>query len=271
MANDKLWNDIRRGTVDPNSQELFFPLLIKGLLYDLNKTIKIRDKYVVHYIENTGDDTMYLAVKGQNQSIEPMEVSNEDYVYTVVPRCCVTPGGINIQTDQLTAPYPLGSFQIQDDRGVNSIVSEFRRIPVTMKVSAAYYLDTFTDALELVQELITKLAFVNVFKVTYMGQVISCSYNLQDSQDIESNFEFDGLTTESKNRKVTLEYEVQSNLPIFFNRAAWPADKMIAIPSTHMHVGGERTPVMVQHDNYGGVKLNNDSMYNDEGKINGDD
>ena len=260
MANEALWNNIRKGIVDPNHQELFFPLLIKGLLYDLNQTIKIRDKYVVHYIENTGDDTMYLMVKGQNQAIEPMEVSNEDYVYTVVPRCCITPGGINIQTDQLTAPYPLGSFQMQSDDEVNSMVSEFRRIPVTMKASATYFLDTFTDALELVQELINKLAFVNVFKVTYMGQVISCSYNLQDSQDIECNFEFDGLTTDSKNRKVSLEYEIQSNLPIFFNRAAWPSDKMITVPSTHMDIG-ERTPVSVQYDKYGEIKLNNDKRW----------
>lgn len=51
---------LRKEELDCNDSQLFFSTLIKGLMKDLNKLIKIRNIPVPHMIINTGDDTMWL-------------------------------------------------------------------------------------------------------------------------------------------------------------------------------------------------------------------
>ena len=82
-------NKIRNGVLDINVQELFFSILIKGLLYKLNNEIKIRDIYVPHFIMHTGDDRMWIEAKGYDASIEPLKISNEQAVYSIIPKCFV--------------------------------------------------------------------------------------------------------------------------------------------------------------------------------------
>src|SRR5574344_641679 len=113
MIDNPLWSKLRTGEIDANNQSLFLSILIKGLIYNLNDKISVRGKYVPHYILNTGDDIMYLEVKGQDHSIEPLEVSNEDFIYSQIPRCMVQPTGINVQMDQLSNPYSHGRFEVE--------------------------------------------------------------------------------------------------------------------------------------------------------------
>jgi hypothetical protein len=56
---NKIINDIRNGVLDINIQELFMSNLIKGLLYHLNKEIKIRGINVPHMILHTGESITY--------------------------------------------------------------------------------------------------------------------------------------------------------------------------------------------------------------------
>lgn len=266
MADEQLWNKIRKGEVDPNHQELFFLAMIKALIYDLNKNLKVRGEYVPHFIVNTGDDTMYLMVKGQNQALEPLETTNEQFVYSCVPRCIVTTAGITIPTDQLTSPYSYGGYQLEYDGQLNSMVAEFRRIPIEMSVSLKYYLDTFTDALEIAQEIITKMAFINMYKFVYMGQVIPASYTMPDSQDIEKNLEFDGLSTDSKTRNVSLDLKCESTLPVFYEATSIPSDKIINLyytegdPMRRTHAVGPRA----EYDGDGTVVIQNIPKKDDE-------
>ena len=77
----ELQNKIVKGEVDVNNRELFMGVLFKALLNNLNSQMKLRDKTINHFIINTGDDIMWLENKGQDNSKEPYQVSNEDYVY----------------------------------------------------------------------------------------------------------------------------------------------------------------------------------------------
>ena len=108
---------IRRGEIDINNQELFFSILLKGLLLSLEDEISIRNISVPHFIVHTGSDALYLEHKGYDISKEPTQVTNESYIYSIVPRCVVTPGGIDLVPDQLSNPYTLG--QAQYDSGEN--------------------------------------------------------------------------------------------------------------------------------------------------------
>lgn len=230
----KLWQDIRNGSFDINNQDLFFGILSKAFLYNINKKLSIRGIPIPHYILNTGDDILYLEVKGQDHSIErpaisgvtPV-VSNENFVYSQIPRCLVQPSGINIQTDQLTSPYSYGCFEVEKDDMIYVFRSEFRRIPVTMTYSLKYYLDTFSDGLSVVQQIITKMAFINTFDFSYLGNVLKASYQMPDSEQVEYQMEFDGLSQENKCRTVSFDVEVCTNIPIVYPETAIPADCII--------------------------------------------
>lgn len=215
-----LQNKIRKGEIDPNNQVLFFSSIYKGLIYELNKCIDLRGKNIPHFILNTGDDIMYLEVKGQDHSVEPLQVSNENYVYNQVPRAILTVGNIEILSDQLTNPYTNGNFDIEYDGNVYGFHAEFRRIPLKTSVTVRYYLDTFTDVMDVSQQLISKLMFVKNYRISYMGQTIFCTYKPQTSIDKDMNITFDGGTTDSKLRTIEIEIEIETNFPLFEPKTA---------------------------------------------------
>ena len=223
-----LWEKVQKGEIDINNQQLFFSIVAKGFIYKLNQNLKLRGVNIPHYILNTGDDIMYLEIKGQDHSVEPLEVVNEDFIYSKVPRCMVQPTGINVQMDQLSNPYSHGKFELEYEDMIYSFRSEFRRIPVTYGFSLKYYVDNFTDSLDIIQQIITNLSFVNLFKVIYLGQQINCSYQIPDSYQTEYMMEFDGITTESKYRTISLELEVSTNIPILHNETIMPSNAYIS-------------------------------------------
>ena len=223
---------IRKREIDINNQSLFFPILIQGLILKLNKDISIRNMGVPHFILHTGDDTMYLMHKGQDASKEPLEISNEDYIYNQIPRCIVNPGSIDLVPDQLTNPYANGNieFEYEDSEGnshIYPLVAEFRRMPVKFNCSIKYYVDSYRDLMELTQQIVTKLAFIQTYYITYMGQTILCSYKIPEGFDGEHMTELDGTTTDGKARVLELQLEVESNFPVYSERTVMYAGNYI--------------------------------------------
>jgi len=208
-------NKIKKGEIDINDQSLFFPIIIKGLIVKLNEQLTIRGKKIPHYIIHTGDDTMYLSVKGQNAAIEPLEISNEDYVYSSVPRCLITVKGINLETDQLTNPYTIGQLQYESADSIYTFVGEFRRVPIKLTVDCKYYVDSWGDLMELTQQIVSKLAFIQTYTTSYMGQAIKCSYTIPTSIDGEYTAELDGTTQDNKLRTTELSLEIETNFPVW--------------------------------------------------------
>lgn len=227
MDSDQICEKIRNGEIDINNQSLFFGILTKGLLWKLRQDITIRGEIVPHFIPHTGDETMFVEIKGKDVVKDPTVITNEDYIYTQVPRCAVQPKNISLQLDQLTSPYSRGQFQYDDGDTICTFNAEFRRMPMVMNFDLTYLVDSYTDFLELCQQIITKLSVIRMFKITYMGQSIDCSYKIPDNLDGESNLDFDLNTTEDKRRKMSLSIEVETNMPIFFDRTVITTDKFI--------------------------------------------
>jgi hypothetical protein len=234
-----LVNKIRRGEIDINNQSLFFSIIIKGLMRKLYDDLKIRDIKIPHLILNTGDDLMYLEVKGHDQSKEPYEITNEDYVYSMIPRCIVNPKGINLLPDQLTTPYSRGLLQYENESGINTYSAEFRRMPLTMSIEMTYYVDTYTDLLELIQQTISKLSFIQTYYVTYMGQSILCSYKIPENFEGDYSITLDGAYSENKSRKMSLNIEIETNFPVFNNRSIIQSDNIIKSTDFDIHNSNE--------------------------------
>ncbi len=215
MTKKEIIASLRTGELDCNGLELFFSKLIKGLMVDLRSFITIRGTAVPHAIINTGDDTMWLLEKDYDYSKEPCEVTNEQYIYSMVPRCIVSVGSIDMVPDQLTNPYVRGNFQYEFDSQLLTLSAEFRRMPVKCNVTLKYVLDTFTDTLEMLQHVCTKLAFIRTFKFVYMGQTLLVSYKIPESFEDQHMAEITGDTTESRSRTIELQLEVESNIPVY--------------------------------------------------------
>lgn len=227
MIDQTITNKIRRGEIDINNQSLFFSIIVKGLMRKLQDDLTIRDIKIPHIILNTGDDLMYLELKGYDQSKEPYEITNEDYVYNIIPRCIVNPKGINLIPDQLTTPYSRGILQYECEDSINTYSAEFRRMPLTMSIEMTYFVDTYTDLLELTQKLISKLSFIQTYYVTYMGQSILCSYRIPESFEGDFSITLDGAYSDNKSRKLALNIELESNFPVFNNRSIIQSDNII--------------------------------------------
>lgn len=215
---------IRSGELDCNGQQMFFSKLIKALLVSLRNSISVRSVPVPHIILNTGDDVMWLMERGYDASIEPLDISNEgNTTYNIVPRCVVDPGSLDMVPDQLTSPYTTGVFQYEHQDNLYTFQAEFRRMPVKLQVNLKYLVDSFTDALELMQQACTKLAFIRTFTFVYMGQTITASYRIPDSFEGQHLTELSGDLQESRNRTIEMQLEVESYLPVYSNRTVHEA------------------------------------------------
>lgn len=223
----QLINDIRGGVLDVNAQELFYPLVLKGLLVNLRNCIKIRGEGVPHIITHMGDDRMWLDARGYDHSIEPLQISNENSIYNITPRCNVNPGGISLDAGQLTNPYSIGQCQVQTEDGVYTLKGEFRRVTVKMNVELKYQTDSYTDLMEVVQYIMTNLAFVRTYDIMYMGQKIKCSYKIPDSFDGEHQMDLDGSISDGREHTMSMSIEVEANMPIFSNKTMVLSDKII--------------------------------------------
>lgn len=225
----RIAKNIREGILDVNVQELFMSNLIKGLLYNLNKEVKIRGIQVPHMILHTGDDRLWIEQKGYDAAAESsgiVNVSNENNVYSIIPKCIVNPANIDLDVNQLTSPYSQGTLQYEiyegDDMGIYSFSGEFRRIPLKLAVELKYYVDSYTDMLELIQYIISHLLFIRTFDIMYMGQKIKCSYKIPENFAEEHTMELDGATADNKNHVLNLSIEVESNVPVFNNKTIVP-------------------------------------------------
>lgn len=218
---------IRKGYLNINVQELFLSIMIKGLMHNLRNEIKIRDISVPHMILHTGDDRMWLEARGYDASIEPLNISNENTIYSLIPRCIVNPTSVDLDAGQLTSPYSIGGIQYEDETGLYMLKGEFRRMPLKMTFELKYYVESFTDMLELMQYIISNFSFVRTYDIVYMGQHIKCSYKIPDSFSDEHTMDIDGALSENRDHSLNISIEVETNMPVFNNRTIMPATSII--------------------------------------------
>lgn len=203
-----------------NRDERFFSILIKGVLSWLTRNIVMYNKPIKHFIFNTGSSIMYIESNGYEYSWN--ETTGEDWIYMERPRCVVTLGDIQVNTEELTQPYIRGTYERpqveRNDEGeitkyeISSFNAEITRIPITLSIELNYVLSNFNESVVLVQELLDKVLFQKYFSIVYLGQTIECSIEFPQSFHIEQN-KIDMTSNEVNQKTITLSLNVCSNYP----------------------------------------------------------
>ena len=225
MISKTIQEMIMKGDIDPNTEENFFGSCIKAALLWMNGHITLAGRRVPHYIMNTGDEILYRELMNYAYT-KGGAITDEDFVYSAVPRCIVTPGSITSQPDQLTQPYVRGVFEISRLGTVYEMSAETRRMPIQITLSLKYIVDSFTDSLMLTQSLMSQVLYIRTFKFAYMGETICCSLKFPESLGDErpQSLEFGD---EGRFKTLSFDLELDANIPICGGRTGVSTDRII--------------------------------------------
>lgn len=208
-----------------NRDERFFSVIMKGLIGWLTNNIVLYDKPIKHFIYNTGSSYMYVETNGYFYSWN--ETSGEDYMYMQMPRCIIEFGGISIPTEELTAAYQRGSYERRDGDQIRGFNAQIRRIPLELDISLKYVLSNFNESVVLAEEVISNIVFQRYFKVSYLGQIITCSIEIPTNFNIELN-RIDMTESNTNQKSVQFAVKICTNYPSIDQETEIPTDKVIA-------------------------------------------
>lgn len=208
-----------------NRDERFFAILMKGLLSWLNENILLYNKSINHFIFNTGSSYMYIESNGYQFSLS--ETSGEDWVYMKMPRCVMNIDSIDIPREELSNPYVRGVYERRSGNDIKGYNAQIRRMPIELTLSARYVLSNFNESIILIEELINKMTFQKYFNITYLGQIIRCSIEIDGSYKIELN-KIDMTATDTNQKSIELAIKVCSNYPCIDELTEIPNSNIIA-------------------------------------------
>ena len=240
----ELRKKICSGEVNPNSQELYFGVLVKAVLGWLEEHITLRGERIPHRIISTGDDTVYRYLQHYIYSYNPVDQSGEDYVINQIPRCICDFDGFSVDTSQLTSPYSRGYFDIDWDGTTYGMTAEFRRLPVSVDMHCKYYMDSFTDTLAVTQMLAVTMMFTQNIQFAYMGQTIAACMSSPTDINHEKNLDVD-FDTENRQRSISFDVNVTTNMPVYDYRTAIEADCTVSAIKNNITVPVAQTTTQI--------------------------
>lgn len=194
-----------------NRDDRFISVLIKGTIAYLNQHIKMYDKYINHFIFNTGSSYLYVESNGYEFSWN--ETSGEDYMYTELPRCIIKMNNISIPQEELSQPWARGNYERKENDTIKGFNAEIKRIPIELHLNLQYALSNFNEGIILMQELIDELIFQKYFNIVYLGQIIKCSIEFTSDYSIDLT-SIDLGTADTSTRMLNIDVTINSNYPL---------------------------------------------------------
>lgn len=198
-----------------NRDERFFAILMKGFMSYLNRNLVLYNKPINHFIFNTGSSYLYIESNGYEFSMS--ETSGEDAIYMKMPRCVLEIGDIDVPFEELTNPYVRGVYERRDGNTIKGYNAQMRRLPIEMTVSAKYILSNFNESIILLEEILNKLCFQNYFNITYLGQVVKCSLEIDNNYRIEFN-KIDMTSPDTNQKTIEISYKLTTSYPCIDER-----------------------------------------------------
>jgi len=165
----------------------FFEEGLEAFIQSFRKRIEFFSKDFPVYIINTGDE-VYL-----NNWRTAAKTKD---IYEQTPRIVLDILDLQVNTDQLSSPHERGSFVMNVAGRSKKYSARFRRIPVTVSVSAKLTCDNILEQFKYLDLIFSLFFKVNTFSFLHMG-------NRQ-----EGYFEFDASSATTE-RNVTLGQDTE--------------------------------------------------------------
>ena len=207
-----------------NRDERFFAILLKGMMGWLNQNLLMYNKPINHFISNTGSTYLYVESNGYEFSMN--ETSSEDYIYMKMPRCVLEIGDIQVPMEELSNPYVRGTYERRDGNVLKGYNAQMQRLPIEMQINARYVMSNFNETIILIQEIIDRVSWQKYFNITYLGQVIQCSLEIDNNYQIQFN-KIDMDSTETNQKIIEITYKLCSNYPLIDERTEIENSKII--------------------------------------------
>lgn len=218
-----------------NNENILIRAIIAGLLDVLNNNIKYNQVWgndtqedieqisVPWFFNQAGDERFmqdfYTHYAG---CMPPRPVDGN---FDMIPRGTLSYTGSAISAERITSRYVQGRYVKEIDGKLEGFVSYLYSIPLTVNFDCNLWVDTYTTALKIEQE-IREVFYKNVtFYVYYKGLRIGSRVGFPEQTTVNKNFQY---SFESENKiKMDFSLEVESYQPVFDPTTEMPAKNKV--------------------------------------------
>jgi len=218
-----------------NNEDILMRAVIAGSLNVLNNNIQynqiwgndpVEDKEIIKvpwYYNQSGDERfMQDFYTHYAQCLGPKPVDGN---FDMIPRGTIQYTGSAIDSNRITSRYVQGRYVKEVDGKLEGFISYLYSIPLDVKFDAEIWVDNFTTALKIEQE-IREIFFKNVtYYVYYKGMKVGCTAGFPEDIGIEKNIQY---SFESDTKiKLTFSLAVETYQPIFDPTTEMPTQNQI--------------------------------------------
>lgn len=229
-----------------NNENILMRAVIAGLLDVLNNQIKynqvwsdeeIEEIKVPWFFNQSGDErfmqdfyTMYA------QCVPPKPVDGN---FDFIPRGIVSYTGSAIDSGRITTRYVQGTYVKEIDNKLEQFVSFLYSIPLNVSFDLELWIDTYTTALKIEQQLREVFYKNKTYYVYYKGLRVGCTAGFPEQVGIEKKIEY----SFEENNKIKLRFslEVEAYQPVFDPTTEMKASNRMSGFAYRLYSGGEKS------------------------------
>jgi len=236
-----------------NNENILMRAVIAGLLDVLNNNVKFsqiwgdepedKEEIIVPFYYNQSGDERFMQdfYTHYAECLPPRPVDGN---FDMVPRGVISYTGSTIDQTRITSRYVQGNYVKEEDGKLEGYVSYLYSLPLTTNIDVDLWIDTFTNALKIEQELREYLYKVITYYVYYKGMKIGCTAGFPEGNTIQKNIAY---SFESDNRiKLTFQIAVETYQPVFDPTTEQKASSAIKKLTYNLYSGEEKYPGIIK-------------------------
>lgn len=216
-----------------NTDDILIRNVIGGVLSILNNNIKYDQIWDKDIVENV---TLPWFFDMGNSSSERFMQDNFTYfgercfkkidgTFDMLPRGVLSYQGTSIDSANITNRFVEGKYTRFEKGKLTSYKSFLYSIPLTLKLKATIYVDTFGNLLKIEQGIREELYRNKTFYVMFRGMKIGCCMGIPDDYNSEKTTEYSFATENGEQRlKIDFDIVVETYQPVFDKTTEMPSD-----------------------------------------------
>ena len=216
-----------------NTDDILIRNVIGGVLSIMNNNINYDQVWDKDIVENV---TLPWFFDMGNSSSERFMQDNFTYfgekcfkkidgTFDMLPRGVLSYQGTTIDSANITNRFVEGKYTKFNNGKLTSYKVFLYSIPLTLKLKATIYVDTFGNLLKIEQGLREELYRNKTFYVMFRGMKIGCCMGMPDDYNAEKTIEY-SFATESGEQRLKIDFDivVETYQPVFDKTTEVPSD-----------------------------------------------